>query len=85
MEGETDPNRGGLYYCNNHFKIILTKFVKIISKKIYHQIAAHVQIDIHSHFPFVEKPCSFQIIGIVVEKAGRRYTEGGSPKNIAAR
>lgn len=29
MEGETDPNRGGLYYCNNHFKIILTKFIKI--------------------------------------------------------
>jgi len=63
---------------------ILTKFVKIVSKKIYHQIAAHVQIDVHSHFSFVEKPCSFQIIGIAVEKAGRRYTEGGSPKNIAA-
>ena len=29
MEGETDPNRGGLYYCNNHFKIILTKFIEI--------------------------------------------------------
>ena len=29
MESEADPNRGGLYYCNNHFKIILTKFIKI--------------------------------------------------------
>ena len=29
MESEADPNRGGLYYCNNHFKIILTKFIEI--------------------------------------------------------
>ena len=85
MESEADPGWGGLYESDNFFETILTKFVKIISKKIYHQIAAHVQIDVHSHFPFVEKPCSFQIIGIVVEKAGRQYTEGGSPKNIAAR
>ena len=29
MESEADPGWGGLCYCNNHFKIILTKFIKI--------------------------------------------------------
>ena len=29
MESEADPGWGVLCYCNNHFKIILTKFIKI--------------------------------------------------------
>ena len=34
MESEADLGWGGLCYCNNHFKIILTKFIKIVSKKL---------------------------------------------------